>query len=83
MGPSAAWFYEGQLRLHRNNNSYPRPPSWITGQGTTEGRKKVGKEKDRKKRKEGGTGIWRITFKLPPQPMDKNDCAVNSVNEPC
>jgi len=20
MGPSAAWFYEGQLRLHRNNN---------------------------------------------------------------
>jgi len=21
MGPSAAWFYEGQLRLHRNNNN--------------------------------------------------------------
>jgi len=21
MGPSAAWFYEGQLRLHRNNKS--------------------------------------------------------------
>jgi len=20
MGPSAAWFYEGQLRLHRDNN---------------------------------------------------------------
>jgi len=22
MGPSAAWFYEGQLRLHRNNNDW-------------------------------------------------------------
>jgi len=21
MGPSAAWFYEGHLRLHRNNNN--------------------------------------------------------------
>jgi len=21
MGPSAAWFYEGQFRLHRNNNN--------------------------------------------------------------
>jgi len=26
MGPSAAWFYEGQLRLHRNLNWNPNPP---------------------------------------------------------
>jgi len=33
MGPSAAWFYEGQLRLHQNNNNWKRrvtPSLYVT-----------------------------------------------------